>query len=273
MEQLFRGLEPDEIEVRVGSISQKGASLLLYKDARCDMNILDSVFTPFGWERKHEAIKNNLFCSVGIKAESGEWVWKQDCGTESNTEKEKGEASDSFKRACFNWGIGRELYTAGKIFVSCQTEASGGNKYKLKNPFEFYGVKVRSIEYDETTKQRTIVGLVIEDRNGEIIYSRNAKATPTKKPTPKASTKDIQSTPNEPILVPVADDNAIANEFIGEDELATLKNEFKRTGITEPVIIKQYGLELLSEMTMKEFYDCIRRFEQTATKKSNTGIK
>jgi len=273
MEQLFRGLEPDEIEVRVGSISQKGASLLLYKDARCDMNILDSVFTPFGWDRKHEAIKNNLFCSVGIKAESGEWVWKQDCGTESNTEKEKGEASDSFKRACFNWGIGRELYTAGKIFVSCQTESVGANKHKLKNPFEFYGVKVRSIEYDETTKQRTIVGLVIEDRNGSIIYNRDARITSVKKPTPKASTKEPQSTPNKPILEPVADDNTIANEFISEDELATLKNEFKRTGINEPVILKEYSLELLSEMTMKDFFDCIRRFEQTATKKSNTGIK
>ena len=46
------------------------------------------------------------------------WVWKQDVGVESFTEKEKGQASDSFKRACFNWGIGRELYSAPFIWIS-----------------------------------------------------------------------------------------------------------------------------------------------------------
>lgn len=107
----FRDLTADEIECRVQSVKEKGLVLLLYKNARCDMNILDETVEPENWQREHYECKGNLFCRVGIKCVD-EWVWKADCGVESNTEAQKGEASDSFKRACFNWGIGRELYTS-----------------------------------------------------------------------------------------------------------------------------------------------------------------
>lgn len=133
----FRDLTADDIEVRVQSVklnpdkTPKGLVLLLYKNARVDMNILDETVGPEKWQREHYECKGNLFCKVGIKitekeidATTGlsyvaadEWVWKSDCGTESNTEAQKGEASDSFKRACFNWGIGRELYTSPFIWV------------------------------------------------------------------------------------------------------------------------------------------------------------
>ncbi len=114
----FRDLRADEIECRVQSVKENGLVLLLYKDARVDMNILDETVGASYWQREHYECKGNLFCRVGIdvSAFNGEkeirWVFKSDCGTESNTEAQKGEASDSFKRACFNWGIGRELYTA-----------------------------------------------------------------------------------------------------------------------------------------------------------------
>jgi hypothetical protein len=115
----FRDLRADEIECRVQSVKENGLVLLLYKDARVDMNILDETVGASNWQREHYECKGNLFCRVGICVETKkgesvfpEWVWKSDCGTESNTEAQKGEASDSFKRACFNWGIGRELYTA-----------------------------------------------------------------------------------------------------------------------------------------------------------------
>ena len=115
----FRDLRADEIECRVQSVKDNGLVLLLYKDARVDMNILDETVGSARWQREHYECKGNLFCRVGICVETKkgesifpEWVWKSDCGTESNTEAQKGEASDSFKRACFNWGIGRELYTA-----------------------------------------------------------------------------------------------------------------------------------------------------------------
>lgn len=112
----FRDLTADDIEVRVQSVKQNGLVLLLYKNARVDMAILDETVGPERWQREHYECKGNLFCKVGIMCE-GEWVWKSDCGVESNTEAQKGEASDSFKRACFNWGIGRELYTAPFIWV------------------------------------------------------------------------------------------------------------------------------------------------------------
>lgn len=120
----FRNLREDEIECRVQSVSDKGLVLLLYKDARVDMNILDETVGPENWQREHYECKGNLFCRVGICVETKkgesifpEWVWKSDCGVESNTEAQKGEASDSFKRACFNWGIGRELYTSPFIWI------------------------------------------------------------------------------------------------------------------------------------------------------------
>lgn len=113
----FRALEADEIDVRVSRIVEdKGVWLLLYKDARCDMRILDEVVGPENWQREHYEVKGRMFCRVGISI-YGEWVWKSDCGVESNTESEKGESSDSFKRACFCWGVGRELYTAPDIWV------------------------------------------------------------------------------------------------------------------------------------------------------------
>ena len=125
----FRDLRADEIECRVQSVKEKGLVLLLYKDARVDMNILDETVGAENWQREHYECKGNLFCRVGINVDSvlmpgvtdaERWVFKSDCGTESNTEAQKGEASDSFKRACFNWGIGRELYTAPFIWIPAE---------------------------------------------------------------------------------------------------------------------------------------------------------
>lgn len=116
MEMKFRDLRADEIDCRVATAKKNGVSLLLYKDARCDMNILDETIGPMNWTRSHS--RDNANCTVSIWDDAkAQWISKEDTGTESNTEKEKGLASDSFKRACFNWGIGRELYTAPFIWV------------------------------------------------------------------------------------------------------------------------------------------------------------
>lgn len=143
----FRELTADEIEIRIGMCKENGLTLLLYKDARCDMAILDETVGAENWEREHYECKGNLFCKVGIntnyKKEDSipNWVYKSDCGSESNTEKEKGEASDSFKRACVNWGIGRELYTAPFMWIKkegCQIEFftfQGKTKYKCDDKF------------------------------------------------------------------------------------------------------------------------------------------
>jgi hypothetical protein len=105
-------LEINEIDFRVQSINKGGfATILAYKDARVDMNRLDAVYGVGFWQKKYDLIDGKLFCSLGLWNDAlKQWVWVQDVGTESNTEKEKGQASDAFKRACFNVGIGRELY-------------------------------------------------------------------------------------------------------------------------------------------------------------------
>lgn len=129
----FRPLRADEVECRVSQIDKKEGnwlSLLLYKDARCDQNILDETVGPMNWQRHHS--RENANCVVSIwDNEKGIWVEKEDTGTESNTEAAKGLASDSFKRACFNWGIGRELYTAPTIFIR-RIEDSGQVNYDVK---------------------------------------------------------------------------------------------------------------------------------------------
>tara|TARA_R110000737_G_C14572745_1_gene484322 strand:- start:121 stop:543 length:423 start_codon:yes stop_codon:yes gene_type:complete len=118
IKKISEPLRIEQIEFRVGHSSGQNHFLLAYKDARVDMDRLDAVCGHLGWQRKHELIDGQLFCHVGIYDESiNQWVWKSDVGVESRTEAEKGRSSDAFKRACFNWGIGRELYDLPLIIV------------------------------------------------------------------------------------------------------------------------------------------------------------
>lgn len=164
----FRNLKPDEIEVRVQSVKQTGLILLLYKDARCDQNILDETVGIFGWSRQHEVINGSLFCTVYIRdPETNEWVSKQDVGTESNTEKEKGQASDSFKRACFNWGIGRELYTSPFIWIPASKTKIEGNR--CTDAFAVSAIRI---------KNKKIVGLtIISTKTGRTVYDMGDTST------------------------------------------------------------------------------------------------
>ena len=168
----FRLLTAGEIDVRVGHVSEKGCSLLLYKDARVDMTILDETVGTEGWQRKHYECKGNMYCSVGVLC--GEtWVWKDDCGAESNTEKEKGEASDSFKRACVNWGIGRELYTAPFIWIPAEKVSVVKNEKSGRyQTFEkFYVEKIACGE------QNHITGIAIRNGRGERVFVWKAEKT------------------------------------------------------------------------------------------------
>lgn len=159
----FRLLKAEEIDCRVGQIEKNWCTLLLYKDARVDMNILDETVGSMNWRRTHEVINGNLYCNVDLwDSDKKEWVRKQDVGVESNTEKEKGEASDSFKRSCFNIGIGRELYTAPSIFILPRKDI----KYKNggKEVDEFFEYK----EGKYTTKTRFVVEIITYDENNAI---------------------------------------------------------------------------------------------------------
>lgn len=166
---MFRYLNADEIEARVATVNEYGVTLLLYKDARCDMRILDETVGAFNWQRMHT--RDNANCTVLIKnTETGEWIGKEDTGTESNTEAQKGLASDSFKRACFNWGIGRELYTAPQIKIpanSCEVKQKNGRFYCYDR---FY---VEGINYD---KNGNIDVLAIRNENtGKRVFTYNTR--------------------------------------------------------------------------------------------------
>lgn len=167
---MFRNLYPNEIEVRVQQCKQNGCSLLLYKDARCDMAILDETVGAFNWKREHT--RDNKNCIVSCYDEiKMQWVSKEDTGTESNTEQAKGLASDSFKRACFNWGIGRELYTGGFIWVKLDPSEvkTYNNKFSLN-----YGVKFHVADI-VTDHSKRIVFMTIADNTGKVRFTKGEK--------------------------------------------------------------------------------------------------
>lgn len=146
----IRLLTASDIECRAQQVDKafKWCSLLLYKNARVDMQILDETFGRFGWQRTHEIINGRLYCTVSIyDNEKKQWVSKQDVGTESNTEAEKGQASDAFKRACFNIGIGRELYTSPKIFVTLFPDDIKNNKLYTKFEVSEIGYNGNAINF------------------------------------------------------------------------------------------------------------------------------
>ena len=175
MEEI-RLLGKEDIDVRVAQTNTYNnngqlvvkVNLLLYKNARVDMKILDELFTPMGWKRSHRLIGDRLYCQVEVwDSDKKEWICKEDVGVESNTEVEKGQASDSFKRACVNWGIGRELYTAPKVSVELNDkEYTRDQQGKIRVWATF---SVKSIEYDSAS--RTITGLEIQDRFGNVRFS------------------------------------------------------------------------------------------------------
>lgn len=184
----FRDLKADDVECRVQQIKQNGLSLLLYKNARVDMAILDECVGPENWQREHYEVKDSLFCRVGINVPNvvngdlqWQWVWKSDCGTESNADAQKGEASDSFKRACVNWGIGRELYTAPFIWIpssKCNIEVS---PRKDQYGRDTYSCRDKFIVKEINVVNKTIVSLHIYNATRkEICFTYQSSNAPDK---------------------------------------------------------------------------------------------
>ena len=168
METMFRDLKSNEIDCRISQINEKGLTLLLYKDARVDMDILDETVGAKNWQRSHT--RDNANCIIEIWDEDKkQWICKEDTGTESFTEKEKGLASDSFKRAGFNWGIGRELYTAPFIYIPLK-DKEGNDNFELKEkngkPITYTKFYVEAIQITE----KVITGLAIKNDKGKRVF-------------------------------------------------------------------------------------------------------
>lgn len=185
----IRLLTAREIECRVAQITKTGSaiSLLLYKDARVDMTILDETFGPMNWQRRHN--RDNQNCVVSIwDADKKQWIEKEDTGTESNTEAEKGLASDSFKRACVNVGIGRELYTTPQIWIkppNCEIKNEGG-RFKCYDRFE-----VLEIGYNEHREIDRLV--IINSKTHNPVFTYGTPSDARKGPSRPTSTQPKES--------------------------------------------------------------------------------
>lgn len=230
----FRKLREHEIELRIGTAKENGVSLLLYKDARCDMNILDETVGAMNWQRHHG--RENANCIVSIYDEDKkQWIEKEDTGTESFTEKEKGLASDSFKRACFNWGIGRELYTSPFIWIrkdQIKKLERVGDKWVCKD-----GFSVAEIGYDENGD---ICNLVIENTTtNEIVFGYKGlpktKTQKTQKPRRQEVLETMKNTKttNENIVEYLQDKNAKTLDELTDKDYKELLKQIARTQIIE----------------------------------------
>lgn len=210
----FRLLRADEIECRVSTVKKNGCSLLLYKDARCDQNILDEAFGIFGWERSHQLIGDRLYCTVSVRnPDTGEWIRKQDVGTESYTEKEKGQASDSFKRACFNLGIGRELYTSPFIWIG----TDGCTIKEVNGRFTTYDhFSVSNIEYEND--RVSYLTIINNSMGNKQVYSFGS-----------------------------------ANVKLDENKIKALRMQIEAAGVHEESITQRYKVKELNELTLEQW--------------------
>lgn len=274
----IRLLGPDEIECRIGTISEKGLSLLLYKDARADMKILDEVFGVTGWQRKHEVIGGNLYCMVSIwDEEKKQWVSKMDVGTESYAEKEKGQASDSFKRACVSIGIGRELYTAPFIWIPASKVNIQKKGDKL---FTYDKFSVRDISYNA---KREISGISILNQEGREVYAlmdknimqQDKSAIQQDKSRMQQNKSAMRQDKgmlhqNESVM---QQDEGVAqtdlqktNQRPEEGRIETIHRELERTGVVLDAVLERYGVISIPEMTDTMYRKAVSGLKRTKSK-------
>ncbi len=226
MELKFRKLKADEIDCRVQQIKPNGLTLLLYKDARCDQNILDETVGAMNWQRHHN--RDNANCIVSIwDSEKNQWVEKEDTGTESRTEKAKGLASDSFKRACFNWGIGRELYTAPFIWI--QSKDCNIKDGKCNDRFV-----VRNIGY---TGDKITELVIYNTKTKEFCYR-------------------LGNPPVEP------EEPSIANERIKPHEARVIKRMLEESESDIDSFLGYYNVEKVEDMTEADYVDASRKLNK-----------
>jgi hypothetical protein len=295
-QELSRPLDISDIDFRVQSINNGGyATILAYKDARVDMARLDAAAGPLEWQRKHEIINGNLYCHVGIfNVSIGEWVWKCDVGTESMTEATKGQSSDSFKRACFNWGIGRELYDYPIISVKLndnEWSKDGGR------PKQTYNLKIRDwVWYSEFTDDR-LSFLAAKDENGKVRFKWGTMKPKQTEPEykPASGSPEVAEVVSEPVVSKDEDANVAGmlkkkNEeldeqrelliaeytrVIGKKPDGRMKNENMQKAIDEEIAKAMSDLkELLAEedeepavvvaTSLRDFYDRIEEFKLPA---------
>ena len=287
---VVRLLRADEIECRVSIINERGLALLLFKDARVEQKILDETFTPFGWRRTHQSIEGNLYCTVEVwDKEKSQWIAKQDVGTTSYSEKEKGQASDSFKRACFNWGIGRELYTAPFIWITAEAVKiqKKDNKFVTSEKFS-----VEAISYNE---QREIIELVIVNGRGCKVYemrqsistgqqnlmgqrssAEQKNLAERRSSTEQKNLAERRSSTEQKSLAgqqsQTGQKASVRQEEkkggITDMQREALQKELERTGVPIETVLARYKIQEVGEMTADIYLKALNSLKRSKTKEA-----
>lgn len=259
----FRTLYAEEIELLVSEVTPKFVKLLLYKDARCDQAILDETVGPLDWQRHHS--RDNANCVVAIwDSDKKQWIEKEDTGCESSIEKAKGLASDSFKRACTNWGIGRELYSMPVVYFPKDDCNINNADESCNDTFT-----VTEVEYEN----RKITRIVVKNNYTGKSYVSYAggkpwDAEPVQSVSGEANVlKEGADNNASDVPVPTPAASAPTELLVQAAHIATLKREITRTGIEECALYERYRKNSIEEMTIADFNMAMKAFEKTPSHK------
>lgn len=258
-----RLLKANEISCRVQQVTANNSALiLLYKDARVDMDILDETWGNSNWQREFFVLQNNLYCTIKTReSPESDWVIKQDVGTESDTEAVKGQASDAFKRAAVNVGIGRELYTGPIIFVNLKDDevrsSAGGKK---QTTFKF-GLEVSEVTYND---DREIASLILVDKGGAVRFKFDKKQvkgrSPAREPSPikeleiETPVAPVEPSPVDKLIQEIDKQVKIDTKGMGKEEKGVYGNTrikpftndvLNYKGITDVDVLKALHAELI----------------------------
>lgn len=261
----FRLLNASEIECRISETKMasngKGyVRLLLYKTARTDAALLDEKFGMFGWQNEYKVIDGKMYCGIGIKSDSGEWIWKWNVGTESNTEAEKGQASDALKRAGFTLGLGTELYSAPDITIWSPTveikEANG--KARCYERFD-----VKEIGYDDN---ENINLLVIVNSKGKEVFRMGGYASKTKQGV-SATQKAREGDFNASVVTSSSNEKTSLKTASGEPK-ATTEQVLAIMQLSKDVnsILRYYNVARLEDLPVGTAEDVIQRLKKAREK-------
>lgn len=234
----FRKLKANEIECRVGQTNESGFSLLLYKDARVDMNLLDEVVGPARWQRKHYMLGNDVYCSVGIYYDDIGWVWKDDAGASGTIEIEKSKASDSFKRACVNaTGVGRELYTSPFIWVKKDQDNDPKKSHYL----------VKEIDYKENEISKLVI---VNEKTGQVVFSKGS-ATKVSQTSEKPQKRDVLAEATKGIADTFVEDDGvmISQETKNKITSITGKYDTDKYNRFKTYMSNNFGVGSIAELT------------------------
>jgi len=263
----FPLLTKDQIEVRVGQVSAKGCTLLLYKTSRTDSEILDRVVGQGNWQKRFytlqgvgigDNVRSIVVCSVGIyDEEKHEWVWKDDSGTESQVEQDKGVCSDAFKRAAGGsaWGIGRELYYTGFIFVKVPTQEkvdSNGRRKGYELVDKYMSFEVQEISWNENPL--SLKTLVIVDSNGAVVFSKGSTqkvSQNAQKPYKNGTVEEITKGLGDTFEIDSVDDDGVMCCKETKDKILAITGKYDADKYSrfKDYMAKNFGCSSIAELT------------------------